>query len=244
MGSFFMPFSLYSMFRKKIHINHHLFYETSHSPSLANIVGEEMLGHVLDFCFISNPYYPGKKLLRKLKRKLPVVIKSYPSSNPELAQHDLASVIHVNPDFLVIGNGAAELISVIKNQLIESIGIPVPTFSEYIERLRNSTQVKLFQLPSEKNYQLDLEEYMNWINSNSLSAALIINPGNPTGQFIPVNKMRLFLQKMKHLKLILVDESFIDFAGIEIPILIPHVEEYKQTRFFSHGTTTWLLLEA
>lgn len=214
------------MFKKKIEINHHLFYETSHSPSLVDIVGEKMLGKVIDFCFIENPYFPGKRLLSKLKRKLPVVIKSYPSSNPILAQKDLASVISANPNHLIIGNGATELITIIQNQLIENIGIPVPTFSEYIEKLRSSDQVKLFQLPAENKYQLDLNAYANWIDSEELSAALIINPGNPTGQFISTDKMVAFLEKMKHLKLVLVDESFIDFSGNEIPSLIPFVEKY------------------
>ncbi|MCY1718807.1 histidinol-phosphate transaminase [Prolixibacteraceae bacterium Z1-6] len=211
---------------KRLEINHHLFYETSHSPSLVDIVGEKMLGRVLDFCFIENPYYPGKRLLRKLKRKLPVVIKSYPSSNPTLAQKDLATVIHTHPNHIVIGNGATELITIIENQLVENIGIPIPTFSEYIEKLRSSDQVKLFQLPAENRYQLDLDEYAGWINAEGLSAALIINPGNPTGQFISTEKMLGFLEQMRDLQLILVDESFIDFAGEEVPSLIPFIEKY------------------
>ncbi len=214
------------MFKKKIEINHHLFYETSHSPSLVDIVGEKMLGHVIDFCFIENPYYPDKKLLRKLTRKLPVVIKSYPSSNPILAQRDLAAVVNVKPEHLVIGNGATELITLIQNQLIENIGIPVPTFSEYIEKLRSSEQVKLFQLPANAKYQLDLDEYSEWLNREKLSAALIINPGNPTGQFISTEKLVAFLEKMSHLKLVLVDESFIDFSGITIPSLMPVIEYF------------------
>ncbi len=214
------------MFRKKIEINHHLFYETSHSPSLVDVVGEKALRYVIDFCFIANPYYPGKHLLKKLKKKLPVVIKSYPSSNPDLAQKDLAAVIHVNPDHLIIGNGATELITIIQNQLIENIGIPVPTFSEYIDKLRSSNRVKLFQLPADRMYQLDLDDYSQWIIREKLSAALIINPGNPTGQFIPIEKIISFLEKMSQLKLVLIDESFIDFSGDEIPSLIPYVERF------------------
>ena len=214
------------MYKKKIKINHHLFYDTSHSPSLVDIVGEEMLGNVTDFCFIANPYYPTSSLLRRLQKKLPVVIKSYPSSNPILAQEDLASVLRVNPKYLVVGNGATELITLLQKHIIESIAIPIPTFGEYIEKLRRLDQAKLFQLPAEKDYQLDLKEYAEWIKKEKLSSALIINPGNPTGQFIPTKEMIVFLEEMKHLKLILIDESFIDFAGKEIPSLIHFVESY------------------
>lgn len=215
------------MLRNKIKINQHLFYETSHSPSLVDIVGKEMLDRVVDFCFIENPYYPGKALLRKIQRKLPVVIKSYPSSNPTLAQKDLASVIYACPGHLLIGNGATELITIIQNQLVNEMGIPIPTFSEYIEKLQHSGKVKLFQLPAENQYQLDLDDYAEWLEKERLDTALIINPGNPTGQFISLGKMLTFLKRMQHMKLILVDESFIDFAGDEVPSLIPHVAAFS-----------------
>lgn len=217
----------FDMFRKNIEINQHLFYDTSHSPSLVDIVGEAMLDKVVDFCFIENPYYPGKRLLRKIQRKLPVLIKSYPSSNPLLAQKDLASVVNVKPEYLLIGNGATELITIIQHQLVQAMGIPIPTFSEYIEKIRDFGKVKLFQLPPENDYQLDLDAYAKWINEQGLRTALIINPGNPTGQYIPVDKMRSFLEQMKDKNLILVDESFIDFADEEVPTLMPFIEEFK-----------------
>jgi len=215
------------VFKKKIEINHHLFYETSHSPSLVDIVGPEQLGDVVDFCFIENPYYPDEDLLKKLQEKLPVVIKSYPSSNPILAQKDLSAVVHVKPEFLILGNGATELITIIQGLLVEDMGIPVPTFSEYIEKLQNMEKVKLFQLPADKQYRLDLAAYADWLEAEKLSSALIINPGNPTGQFISREDLIAFLERMKKLKLVLLDESFIDFAGEEIPSLMPFVEEFK-----------------
>ena len=215
------------MLEKQIEIKHHLFEETSHSPSLIDIVGEEQLDDVVDFCFIENPYFPGEALLQKLQDKLPEVIKAYPSSNPKLAQQDLAAVLHVKPDYLVLGNGATELITIIQNNFVEDMGIPVPTFSEYIDKIQNLEKVKLFQLPADKQYQLDLEEYADWLVDEKISSALIINPGNPTGQLLSVEKITDFLNRMKHLKLVLLDESFIDFAGEEIPSLMPVVEQFQ-----------------
>lgn len=214
------------MDKNRLKIDRHLFDETSHSPSLVDIVGEDRLDRVVDFCFIENPYFPGKALLQKIQQKLPVLIKFYPSSNPVLAQKELASVVHAQPEHLVIGNGATELITIIQNQLVSEMGIPVPTFSEYIEKLEHSGKVKLFELPHEKGYQLDLDAYAEWLEQEKPDTALIINPGNPTGQLIGLDEMLAFLRRMKHLKLILVDESFIDFAGDEIPSLIPRVAEF------------------
>lgn len=213
--------------KKKIEINRHLFYETSHSPSLLDIVGEEMLKKVIDFCFIANPYYPNKRLLKKLQRKLPTVIKSYPSSNPKLSQEYLSKVLNVSPKHLVIGNGATELITLIEKDLIDDVAIPIPTFSEYTEKLRKSESAKLFQLPADNDYQLNLNDYADWIDNNNISSALIINPGNPTGQLIGAAEMLEFVAKMSHLKLIILDESFIDFAGNNIPSLLQSIEKFN-----------------
>ncbi len=213
--------------QKKLEIKRHLFYETSHSPSLADIVGKEMLNKIVDFCFIANPYYPDKKLLKLLQRELPMLIKSYPSSNSIISQQNLAEVLHVDPRSLVIGNGATELITIIVEELIDDIAIPVPTFSEYTDKIRRKDYAKLYQLPTEEDYQLDLNNFAAWIDENRITSALIINPGNPTGQLIPLNEMMKFLDKMSHLKMIIVDESFIDFADENIPSLLPHIGKFR-----------------
>ncbi len=215
------------MLKKQIAVKRHLFKETSHSPSLVDIIGEEQLGDVVDFCFIENPYFPGEVLVRKLQDKLPDVLKAYPSSNPGLAQEDLAAVVHVKPEYLVIGNGATELITIIQHNLVQNMGIPVPTFSEYIDKVQNLEKVKLYQLPADNEYQLNVDEYADWLQAEKLSSALIINPGNPTGQLISIEQLTGFLTRMKHFKLVLVDESFIDFAGEEIPSLMPLIEQFQ-----------------
>ncbi|MCW0483596.1 pyridoxal phosphate-dependent aminotransferase [Gaoshiqia sediminis] len=211
---------------KKIKINRSLFAETSHSPALADMVGEDQLDQVIDFCFIANPYYPTRAMVRELARKMPEAIKAYPSSNPRLAQQELAAVLKVNPDHLILGNGATELITLVEQELIDQIAIPVPTFSEYLEKLRDSGAAHLYQLPTETDYRLDLMHFGDWIDQRNLTAALVINPGNPTGQFIPRHDMLAFLKRMGHLQLIVVDESFIDFAGEEQASLMPFVADF------------------
>src|ERR1035441_5066054 len=103
----------------------HLFYETSHSPSLADLVGYEKAKNIIDFCFIANPYYPTPAMLQDLQKNFPNLIKSYPSSSPVRSQEDLAAVLHVNPENLIIGNGATELIVLINTTLIDRIAVPI-----------------------------------------------------------------------------------------------------------------------
>jgi histidinol-phosphate/aromatic aminotransferase/cobyric acid decarboxylase-like protein len=198
----------------------HLFYETSHSPSLADLVGYEKAKEIVDFCFIANPYYPTPEMLRDLQQSLPNLIKSYPSSNAGASQKHLAEVLHVNPENLVIGNGATELIVLINTMLIDRIAIPIPTFGEYIEKLKDQRDAELYALDPLQGYHLRLDDYLDWAQERAVRSLLVINPGNPTGQFIAREEMIGFLQRAKDMELVIVDESFIDFAGDPVPSLL------------------------
>jgi threonine-phosphate decarboxylase len=205
----------------------HLFYETSHSPSLADLVGYEKAKDIIDFCFIANPYYPTPEMLCDLQANFPNLIKSYPSSNPATSQKHLATVLGVNPDNLIIGNGATELIVLINTTLIERIAVPIPTFGEYLEKLKDQRDAEMFVLRPEEDYTLDLREYRAWLHRRRLQAALIINPGNPTGQLFSLDEMVDFLQHAKDMELVIVDESFIDFAGDPVPSLLQVADRFS-----------------
>jgi histidinol-phosphate/aromatic aminotransferase/cobyric acid decarboxylase-like protein len=205
----------------------HLFYETSHSPSLTDLVGYEKAKDIIDFCFIANPYYPTAAMMEDMQRNLPNLIKSYPSSSARASQKALATVLNVNPENLIIGNGATELIVLINTLLINRIAVPVPTFGEYIEKLRDYRDAELFRLDPDERYELRLNEYLTWVRRKNLSALLVINPGNPTGQFFSREEMVDFLDQTKDLELVIVDESFIDFAGDPVPSLLPVADRYS-----------------
>jgi len=208
-------------------LKRHLFYETSHSPALSDLVGYEKARDIVDFCFIANPYYPTPEMLRDLEQNLANLIKSYPSSSPIMSQQNLAAVLHVSPDKLIIGNGATELIVLIDTFLIDRFAVPIPTFGEYIEKLRDQRDAELYPLDPEQQYELRLPEYLQWIRRRNLRSALIINPGNPTGQFLPLDDMIDFLTAASDLELVIVDESFIDFAGDPVPSLMPLAERFS-----------------
>jgi threonine-phosphate decarboxylase len=205
----------------------HLFYETSHSPSLADLVGYENAKDIIDFCFIANPYYPTPEMLDDLKENFTNLIKSYPSSSPIMSQKNLAAVLHVNPENLIIGNGATELIVLINTTLIDRIAVSVPTFGEYIEKLKDYRDAELYALKPEENYKLDLPDYLAWVRRRGMKALLIINPGNPTGQLFSLEEMIEFMHRAKDMELVIVDESFIDFAGDPVPSLLQMADRFS-----------------
>jgi threonine-phosphate decarboxylase len=203
-----------------------LFQETSHSPSLVELVGYERAADIVDFCFIANPYFPTPEMMAALQESLPTLIKGYPSSSPATTQRALAEVLGVDPDDLVVGNGATELIVLINEVLVDRVGVPVPTFGEYIEKLRHPMAAELYALDRDRDYRLDLHEYLAWGRSRGLGALVVINPGNPTGQLNSFEEMVDFMERAGDLDLVVVDESFIEFAGDPVPSLMPVADRF------------------
>jgi histidinol-phosphate/aromatic aminotransferase/cobyric acid decarboxylase-like protein len=203
-----------------------LFAATSHSPSLAELVGYERAADIVDFCFIANPYYPTPEMVEALQKGLPQLIKRYPSSDPASAQRAIAEILSVDPDDLIVGNGATELIVLINEVLVDRIGVAVPTFGEYIEKLRHPAAAELFELDPSRDYRLDLDAYLAWGRERGVNALLVINPGNPTGQLHSFDEMVGFLERARDMGLIVVDESFIDFAGDPVPSIVPVADRF------------------
>ena len=166
-----------------------------------------------DFCYLFNLYFPPQDFYTKLSYELPILINNYPS-----AQHKIASLLSqwyfedgFTKDNLIVGNGASELINIINKNLIRKITIPVPSFNEY-ENLEKK-KINYFPLSEENNFVLDEDEFIESIIKSKSNFALIINPNNPTSTVTKKEQIVKILENGKHLDGVIVDESFIDFAG-------------------------------
>ncbi len=71
------------------------------------------------------------------------------------------------------------------------------------------------------------DDYLAWARHHGLRALLVINPGNPTGQMIPLEEMVEFMHQVSDFELVIVDESFIDFAGDPVPSLLPVADRFS-----------------
>ena len=120
---------------------------------------------------------------------------------------------HINPNYIRIGNGAAELIKALFERIAnhEKVGIITPTFEEYPNRLSQAQIVSY--TPTNKDLSYTEDDIITFYENKNLQYLLIINPDNPSGNFININGLLKLIQwtKKNHIKLV-VDESFVDFA--------------------------------
>ena len=188
----------------------------SHSPSIALI--RRLLPDLkinVDACFLSNPYatnlfydYFQKDLIDS--NKLREVLEYYPSQNKNIAEF-LSKVIEISPENILIGNGAIQLIEeLLVHHLKGKVGIPIPTFSSYYEILPEE-RVHLIPLKKDNDYKFICSDLIKDVNENDIKIIVLINPNNPTGDFMETNDIEKILNNCPGLNHIILDESFIHF---------------------------------
>jgi len=163
-----------------------------------------------DFCYLVNPFYPPKKLMDEIKANIEVLIGNYPSGI-EVNSLIAGKYYGIKKEHICPGNGAAELINSLMKTISGSIGIIYPTFDEYPNRLNRNCIVPYY--PKNRNFTYTCEELMEYYDDSGIKALLLINPDNPSGNFIKKNEVLKLAAwaEQKGIRLI-VDESFADFA--------------------------------
>lgn len=163
-----------------------------------------------DYCYLVNPYFPPKKMVEELKASFKTLLTQYPSG---AAQQSLLAgkIFNILPENIVVGNGAAELISSIGKKLSGKVVVPYPTFNEYPERFTNLQIVPLNTENADFSYSAN--DIINLVKKENANSVLLINPDNPSGNFLKKEEIFTLLDELKNLNVTLVfDESFIDFA--------------------------------
>ncbi|KPI03186.1 Histidinol-phosphate transaminase [Actinobacteria bacterium OK074] len=195
-----------------------LFRSTAaHSPSMAALTreGGDGTGPV-DFCIPCNPYFPTPAMFDQLASRLRDIITYYPSGADTITS-ELCNLLQLPPQCVAMGNGSTELITWIDHLLVhESLAIPVPTFGRWTDQpLETGKRVDMFPLQESSGFALDLAQYAEFIRKRGTRVAVICNPNNPDGGFIPRQSLVQFMDAMADLDLIVIDESFLEFADAE-----------------------------
>ena len=165
---------------------------------------------MLDFCYLVNPYFPSRRLKDELRANFDTLLTEYPSGmkvNTLIA----SKCFGVSEPYVVPGNGAAELIKVLMTTRTGKIGFIRPTFEEYPNRYNKEEQVTF--VPQNDTYRYTADDLMAFFADKGIETLMVINPDNPSGNFIPksdVLRLAAWAEE-KDIRLV-VDESFVDFS--------------------------------
>ena len=166
---------------------------------------------MLDYCYLVNPYFPNQQLKDELRSNFDTLLTEYPSGmkvNTLLA----SKCFGVKESYIVPGNGAAELIKcLMENDTHEKTGFIRPTFEEYPNRYPKEQQVTF--VPNNEEYRYTANDLMAFFADKDIHTLMLINPDNPSGNFIPKNDILQLASwcELRGIRLV-VDESFVDFS--------------------------------
>lgn len=165
---------------------------------------------LLDFCYLVNPFYPPEKMVEEMKANFETLLTQYPSGmrvNSLIAAKNFG----VEQEYIVIGNGAAELIQILMGSLKGKAGFIRPTFEEYPNRYCKENSVYMNAGSADFSYSVD--DIIEFFTQNPVDILTVINPDNPSGSYISRGELERLITwcRQQSMKLIL-DESFVDFV--------------------------------
>jgi histidinol-phosphate/aromatic aminotransferase/cobyric acid decarboxylase-like protein len=166
---------------------------------------------MLDFCYLVNPYFPTPRVVDEMQANFHTLLTQYPSGmkvNTIIA----SKCFGVSEEYIIPGNGAAELIKALMERLdTGKVGTIRPTFEEYPNRLSKEQLVTF--VPKDNTYRYTADELMEFFDANPVDTLLVINPDNPSGNFIPkADLLRLCDWSADKGMRLMIDESFVDFS--------------------------------
>ena len=165
---------------------------------------------MLDYCYLVNPYFPTQQMKDELRSSFDTLLTEYPSGmfvNSLLA----GKYFGIRQDYVVVGNGAAELIKSLMEDSDGKMGVIYPTFEEYPHRLRTENIVAFS--PQNNNLKYTEDDLIAFFSDKNIQSLLLINPDNPSGNFIGMEGLQKLIAWSRELGVrLIVDESFVDFS--------------------------------
>ncbi len=203
-----------------------LFNVRSHNPSFFSVKESAIYeGPLLDFCIPVNLHFPPPQMVQRISERLPEILRYYPDYAEVHAKH-IAEIAGVPPECIVPANGSTEIITRLCHLTRGPILTPIPTFSRWTD-LPNELGIPLHTIKHDvrRNFRLQIAELVSRTLELGVRMLVISNPNNPTGAWFEAAGIEELVLSLPEVELIVIDESFLDFADLESAVkLIPRAE--------------------
>lgn len=160
-----------------------------------------------------NPFGCSKRVKEVLKNE--VAFEKYPDGYAAEFRYQLADFLHVNPNQLIFGNGSDEIIQIISRALLDgryNTVMAAPTFPQYKHNaIIDGAPIKEIPLI---NGEHDLSNMLEAIDEKT-NVVWLCSPNNPTGTYIPEDKLLAFLNKVPKETLVVLDEAYYEYVDAE-----------------------------
>ncbi|WP_055075689.1 threonine-phosphate decarboxylase CobD [Pseudanabaena sp. 'Roaring Creek'] len=168
---------------------------------------------ILDFSASINPLGVPKSAIAAIQSQF-TDLSHYPDPEYTLLRHSLGEFHQLSSEWILAGNGVAELLTWVGRDLSQLVATVLftPAFTDYYRALKTfDCQVEKYPfLISNQavSFKTDLPE----ISNSHTKGILINNPHNPTGYLFSRDSILPYLERFA---LVVIDEAFMDFLAPE-----------------------------
>lgn len=169
--------------------------------------------HCLDFSANCNPLGTPQNVKQAIIDSVDD-LSDYPRVGCGPLKEAIAAYEHTNKDYLICGNGAADLIfSLCRAQNPKKALLPAPTFAEYEQALTSvGCEIVRYYLEETANFCIE-ESYLRILEREKPEIIFLCNPNNPTGITMPQELLERILESCTESGIFMVvDECFLDFV--------------------------------
>ena len=159
---------------------------------------------------------PSPKVVAAMRDNLEWVISTSPPTAAEGLVASIAKARGISEECVIAGGGSSSLIYAGLRSLVDAgskVLVLEPSYGEYAHLLENvvGCQVERFVLRRRDGFKVDLVELARRLKAN-FDLVVIVNPNNPTGQFIRREDLVEMLGRVPSATRFWIDETYIDFV--------------------------------
>lgn len=146
-------------------------------------------------------------------------LNRYPEPQPPTLVDGLARLYGVTSAQLLVGRGSDEAIDLLLRVFCragyDNVIVCPPTFGMYAVAARiQGAEVRAVPLRAAQGFSLDSRGILDRVDDNT-RLVFVCSPNNPTANVIPPAQLLELAQKLAPHALLVVDEAYLDFAGVE-----------------------------
>ena len=142
----------------------------------------------------------------------------YPDQHARLLRRRIAERYDTDPARVAVGNGSCEILLAAAEALCEpgaELVYAWPAFSIY-PHLTALSGAREIRVPLAEGYVHDLDAILTEITA-ATQLVLICNPNNPTGTYLPAERIGAFLERVPDHVTVILDEAYIEFQATDDP---------------------------
>ncbi len=166
---------------------------------------------VTDAWFDTSP-----KVINLVNKNLPWLLKNSPPTLADGLIKAISTNRKIPEENILVGGGSSDLMFIFfPNFDFKRAVIIDPMYGESAHIIKNvlGKKIKRVFQNKENNFKVDIESVVKEVLNGDL--VIIVNPNNPTGQFVRRTQMDELLKKLPKKVTLFIDETYIDFIGKE-----------------------------